>query len=320
MKLSRFAIYSWVVLTYNLAVILWGAYVRASGSGAGCGSHWPLCNGEVIPRAPRIETLIELAHRLTSGLSLILIVVLAVWAFRAYPKGHHLRLGTSLAVLFLITEALVGAGLVLFELVATNASVARALFMSVHLTNTFMLLAALTLTAWWALGGLPPRLREQGSFGWIFAVGLLGTLILGVSGAVTALGDTLFPATSLAEGLKQDFSSTAHLLIRLRLLHPAIAITVSCYLVIAAGVACFLKPENWLRRFSLILAALILIQLGVGLLNVTLLAPIRLQLTHLLLADLMWISLVLLTNTVLAKKVRQGELVERPGLRPALKV
>ncbi|MBV9958983.1 MAG: COX15/CtaA family protein, partial [Acidobacteria bacterium] len=148
MKLNRFAAYAWGVVGYNLLVIVWGAYVRASGAGAGCGSHWPLCNGEVIPHSKGIETLIELTHRLTSGLSLLLIVGLAVWAFRAFQKGHPVRRGAVLSLLFILTEALIGAVLVRRELVAGNASLSRAVVMSIHLINTFTLLAFLALTAW----------------------------------------------------------------------------------------------------------------------------------------------------------------------------
>lgn len=300
MKLNRLALFAWGVLGYNLAVILWGAYVRASGSGAGCGSHWPLCNGEVIPRAPQLETLIELSHRLTSGVALLLVLALGVWAWRAFPKGHRVRRGAALSIFFILTEALVGAGLVLFELVADNASMARALFMSVHLANTFILVAMLTLTAWWASGGAALRLKGQGALGLLFAVALGAMLVLGVSGAVTALGDTLFPAGSLAEGVRQDFSPTAHLLIRLRILHPLIAVAVSVYLVVVAVIAGLQRPGSWTRRFAVSIIALLVIQLGAGLLNVALLAPIWLQLLHLLLADLCWIALVLLTANSLA--------------------
>ena len=109
------------MLAYNLAVILWGAYVRASGSGAGCGAHWPLCNGEVIPRAPSIATLVEYSHRLTSGLALLGVVALMVWTWRVWGRGHPARRGALLSLIFILTEAAVGAGLVLFELVADNA-------------------------------------------------------------------------------------------------------------------------------------------------------------------------------------------------------
>ncbi len=298
----RFVFFSWSVLVYNLGIIVWGAFVRASGSGAGCGSHWPLCNGQVIPRSPSVETLIEFSHRFTSGIALILVVGLAVAAFRTFPKRHIVRRGAALSLFFIITEALVGAGLVLFSLVADNASIARALFMSVHLANTFLLVAALTLTAWWASGGRPMQLRGQGSILWLLLLGCAATLMLGVSGAVAALGDTLFPSGSLAQGIRDDFSPTAHFLIRLRFLHPTIAFGTAVYLVVLGALARVARPNPDTRRFSRALSVLFVTQLAVGSLNVVLLAPIPMQLIHLLLADIVWIVLILLTAATLAEQ------------------
>jgi heme A synthase len=153
-RLSRFA---WLTLVYNVAVIAWGAYVRATGSGAGCGSHWPLCNGEIIPRGPTLETLVEFSHRLTSGLALVAVVVLFWWTRRESARTHPARRASAWALVFMLTEAGVGAALVLFRLVADNASMARAMFMAIHLVNTFVLLAFLTLTAHWLSGGAPVR-------------------------------------------------------------------------------------------------------------------------------------------------------------------
>lgn len=295
MQMSRsFSWYSWAVLGYNVIVILWGAYVRATGSGAGCGSHWPLCNGQVIPRAAQIETLIEFTHRLTSGFSLILVLVLFIWAFRLFPKGSPVRLGASLSLAFILTEALVGAGLVLFEWVAGDVSNGRVISMAVHLVNTFLLLAALTMTAWWASGGAAPSFAGQGAWTWVFSLGLAGVILLGVSGAVTALGDTLFPATSLAEGLAQDFNPAAHFLIRLRVWHPVIAVILGFYLLFLSGLAALFRPDRTIRLFAGCLAVLFVLQLAAGLVNLLLLAPVWMQLVHLLLADLVWISLVLL--------------------------
>lgn len=299
MKLNRRAGYAWGVLAFNLAVILWGAYVRATGSGAGCGSHWPLCNGQVIPRAPRIETVIEFSHRLSSGLAFLLVVGLVVWAYRAYPKKHHVRLGAGFSMLFMITEALVGAGLVLFELVAGNTSMARAMVMAVHLMNTFLLLGALTLTAWWVSGGKPFRLKGQGVAGWLLGIGFVAMLILGASGGVTALGDTLFPARSLAEGLQQKFSPTAHILVRLRLFHPLIAVGVGIYLILAAAICYRMRPAALTQHLARLLGGLYLVQLVAGALNVVLLAPVWMQLVHLLLSDGVWIVLVILASSVL---------------------
>jgi heme A synthase len=302
MKISKFAKYVWFVLTFNLGVILWGAYVRATGSGAGCGNHWPLCNGVVIPRPEQIETLIEFVHRMSSGIAFLLVVGMLIWAWRIYPRGSLVRKAAVFSMIFMITEALVGAGLVLFELVAENVSTARAFSISVHLVNTFILLACLSLTGWWSSGGKPVIIRISDRNVWLLGIGFFGMLILGMSGALTALGDTLFPVSNLEEGLRQDFSSSAHFLIRLRLLHPTIAIAVSAYLLVVI---------NWILRrlyrdrnkfFGRSVILLLLFQLLAGLINVVLLAPVWMQIVHLLLSDLIWISLVLFAAASLSRE------------------
>jgi heme A synthase len=295
-RLGRFA---WEVLGWNIAVILWGAYVRATGSGAGCGSHWPLCNGELIPRAPGAATLIELSHRLTSGLALIVVLILLVWTFRATPARHPARTGAVLSFVFILTEAAVGAGLVLFRLVADNATMARAMFMGTHLVNTFLLVASLTLTAYWLDGGA--RLRVAGRRGAVTGVAAGAALLLltGVSGAVAALGDTLFPAGSLGAALSSDLSATAHILVRLRVLHPALAIGTGIFLI-AAGSRLAGERGAAGRPYAIALAVLAAIQLAAGLLNVILLAPVWMQIVHLALADAVWIAAVLLGASLLS--------------------
>jgi heme A synthase len=301
MKLTRFAKYAWFVLIVNLGVILWGAYVRATGSGAGCGNHWPLCNGQVIPRSEQIETMIEFTHRASSGVAFLLVLGMLIWAWRVFPRGNRVRNGAILSMLFMITEALLGAGLVLFELVAENTSTARALSISVHLVNTFILLACISLTAWWASGGEPLELHRKDIKVWILAIGFLGVLMLGMSGALTALGDTLFPVTSLEEGIRQDFSSTAHFLIRLRILHPTIAVVISLYLIIIIGWINYRVKNNGNIVLGRLTIFLIGLQLLAGLINVLLLAPVWMQLIHLFLSDTVWICLVLFAAASLSK-------------------
>lgn len=295
MRLARFA---WGVLAWNLAVILWGAYVRASGSGAGCGAHWPLCNGEVVPRAPSVETLIEYSHRVTSGLALLAVAALAFWTFRATRRGDPARTGAVWSVIFILTEAAVGAGLVLFELVADNASMARAMFMAAHLVNTFFLLAALTLTAWWLSGGAPVRIAGRTAASSLLGGLALGLLLSGMSGAVAALGDTLYPSQSHAEGLRATLSPASHLLIRLRVLHPLIALTAGVVLMFAAPRVT--RPSDATgQRLGRAVVVLAGTQLLGGIANVLLLAPVWMQMVHLLVADLVWISFVLLGAQVL---------------------
>ncbi len=296
----RFAAFAWGLLAYDVAVVLWGAFVRATGSGAGCGRHWPMCNGEIVPRAPRLETLIELSHRVSSGSAFLLTAVLAVWAFRAFPRRHRVRRGAVVAMLLMVSEAAVGAGLVLFELVAHDASMKRALSVSVHLVNTFLLLAATALTAWWASGGGAPARAGQRAVLWVVGIPLAAMLVVGASGAVTALGDTLFPSASLSAGLREDFSPTAHLFIRLRAIHPLLAVMTGAGTVIATGLVRALRPSPAVRVWSRTTGALVAAQVAAGLVALLARAPVWMQLVHLLLADSVWIALVLTAGAALS--------------------
>lgn len=296
---NRFVVYTWGVLVYNLLVILWGAFVRATGSGAGCGSHWPLCNGEVIPRAPAVETMVEFTHRLTSGVALLMVAGMLVWAYRAYPRGHIVRRGAVLSMVFIITEALLGAGLVLFELVAHNASLTRAVSMAAHLLNTFILLACITLTAWWASGGESIRLRGQGAVASWLITGMVGLILVGMSGAVIALGDTLFFAHTRAGGSEEDLAPLVSAIVSIRMMHPTLAIGIGAFVVIAAWYTSTARPGATTRRLAIALTALYAVQLVAGYVNVALQAPVWMQLVHLFLADAVWIALILLAASAL---------------------
>jgi heme a synthase len=293
----RFARCAWGVLAFNLVVVLWGGFVRASGSGAGCGSHWPLCNGEVVPQSPATATVIEFVHRLMSALDLLLVGGLCLWARRLFPRKHSVRKSSVLSAVFLLGEALIGAGLVLFEHVAKDASIARAYWLAGHLLNTLTLLACLALTAWWAATkALPTRLAP--GLVWIAGLSLGGVMLLSVSGAIAALGDTLFPATTLVAGLRDDLSSVS-IFVRLRLWHPVIAGMVVAGLLFAV-VPVAARGGAVTRRIGVILGAFVTTQLLAGFVNVLLLAPVWAQMVHLLLADLMWIALVLFFACALA--------------------
>src|SRR6267154_6759912 len=224
--LRRFA---WLTLAYNIAVILWGAYVRATGSGAGCGNRWPLCNGTVLPRTPQAQTIIEFTHRLTSGLAILMVASLLIWCRRKTSKGDWARRSSALALLLLFNEALLGALLVLFEHVAQDRSPGRVLFLCMHFGNTLLLLAALALTAQWlAKGQRRFAVRRNRTEIVLVVLGLLATMFIGTTGSLAALGDTLFPATSLRASLIEDFSS-GNILLRLRFLHPVVAALAAIY-------------------------------------------------------------------------------------------
>jgi len=294
-RVSRFTL---LVLIYNVLVILFGAFVRASGSGSGCGAHWPLCNGEVIPTEPVIETMIEFTHRITSGFSLLFILLLFIYVFKNSQKGNYCRRAVSSALFFTILEALLGAGLVLFELVGDNDSVLRAVVISIHLLNTFMLLGSLVLLYDWSgKDNLQSKVVSINKLPWIILLTIF-ILVLSMSGAITALGDTLFPASSLAEGLQQDISDSTHFLIELRIYHPLIAIITIILILSMLKFGLKVNSDHDIK-LSNTLVGLFLLQLFLGGLNVLLLAPIWMQIVHLMVADLIWICYVLFVNRVM---------------------
>jgi heme a synthase len=307
-KRAVFARAAYAVLAFNFLVVAWGAYVRASGSGAGCGRHWPKCNGEILPAVKSAATFIEFAHRATSGLALLMVVGLWVASRALFPKGAKVRRFATLSALFMATEALLGAGLVLFEYVAKDASMKRAFSMSLHLCNTFCLLGCIAATAYVAHRKLEPSLRS----GRLWP--LLGMIPVGVSGAIAALGDTLFPATSLGEGLRADLGA-GHIFLKLRTLHPALAVASSLLLLLFIAAAqrksqpsqapslapyrtsALAAPPSASQQARARLAtwvrAGVIAQLLLGLVNVALLAPVPIQLMHLLLADAIFVATAL---------------------------
>jgi cytochrome c oxidase assembly protein subunit 15 len=290
--LTRFA---WLTLAYNITVILWGAYVRATGSGAGCGNRWPLCNGTVLPRTPTAQTIIEFTHRLTSGLAILMVSSLLVWCWRKTSKGDWVRYSSLLAILFLFNEALLGALLVLFEHVAQDRSRERAILLCAHFGNTLLLLGALALTAHWLSQGCR-RFSVVKNRAAAVALGLLATMSIGITGSLAALGDTLFPANSLRTSLVEDFSS-GNILLRLRFLHPIAAAIAAAYVLWL--ILKRLKNPGRLWNQGVMLAGVLIGQIGLGILNVLLLAPVWLQLVHLLIAELFWVLVVLASATLL---------------------
>ncbi len=285
-------------MLYTLFVILFGAVVRITGSGAGCGQHWPTCHGEIAHLPQSIETVIEMTHRLTSGLAMLGVFGLTWLLFRRTPQGHGARVWALASSALMVSEALVGAGLVLLELVGHNDSVPRAVVMAVHLVNTAALLFALLGVTWLVdkpEGARLPLLsgwstaQGQGNFwsGPAFPVGALLLLVVSAAGAVTALGDTVYPvgertsyevARSLAQG-------QGHYLEQLRGVHPLIA-AASATFFIAVG-------ARLSSRLGRAIVHTTLLQVALGLLNIYLSAPGWMQVIHLAVANLLWILWVM---------------------------
>lgn len=296
--LARLAL---TTLVATILVILFGAYVRATGSGAGCGSSWPLCEGELVPTSPRTETVVEFSHRVSSAAVGLLVVAMTLLAFRRTDEGDPVRAAAVWSVVFMGLEAAIGAGLVHFELVGDDTSTVRALWMGGHLVNTFLLLGALTLTVHFARGGRPLRWRRRTWTTAALSLALFGLLLVGASGAVAALGDTLFRAETLQEALRQDLSPTAHVLVRLRAVHPVLAVGVGLFLLVLPTSLRKRGAGRTAHRLGGGIGLLVLAQIGLGALNILLMAPIWLQIVHLLVADMLWIGVVALAASVLSE-------------------
>jgi heme a synthase len=302
--LRRFA---WAVLAYFIAVILWGSLVRATGAGAGCGNHWPLCNGTVLQHSASANTMIEFAHRITSGLSFFSALALLVWTFAGTVRGHLARAAAVASVAFTLVEAILGALLVKLGLTAQSQSPLRPWYLALHLTNTLLLLAALTLTAHLLSrrhGYLRGAIRLVAPFGAV--AGVIVVLIVGVTGSLAALGDTLFPATSLGSALAEDFSSTSGWLVRWRWTHPTIAFLASIFLIWIL-VRAAQRTTHWDNRgLSALVLVLLAAQYVLGVLDVVMLAPVWLQIAHLLGADVLWAALVVLTARLTLQPIETG--------------
>jgi cytochrome c oxidase assembly protein subunit 15 len=305
-EISRVARFAWTALYWTVAVVLWGAYVRATGSGAGCGNRWPLCDGDVVGASAKPQTIAEFTHRITSVISLLMVTGLVVWCWRVTKKGDWARYSTVLAAGFLANEALLGAALVLLKHVANDQSAGRILLLCLHSGNTFLLLAMLSLTAIWLSNGnrsfrFSRKWREVSFIG----VTLLTTMLAGIMGAVAALADTLFPSTSLHSSLMQDFGSVTPALLHFRLFHPPAALITACYVPWIV-----LRSSTSRNRFSRSAIALVIsvpVQIGVGIANVLFLAPVWLQIAHLFVADVLWVLLVVVSADLVLERAGIGE-------------
>lgn len=310
---SGFTQYAWILLIYNLLAVGWGVFVRASRSGDGCGSHWPLCDGSHTPLMGDPARLVEMSHRISTGIIGPMAVALAIWAFRKFPKGHLVRNASLVVVAMTVVEGLIGAALVKFELVTNNDSAARAGVMAFHVLSTFLLVGAIAVCAL-ASGYDPrPKLKGQGTVGWILAMGAVGMFFMGVSGSISALGHQLHETPDV---LKAALNPATHWMVRLQPLHPLIAASVGLYLLLTAGLIIHLRPDARVKRAVQWMVGLYAFQMAVGALNIWFKAPIGMQMFHLVMADLNWISLVGVSLFAFAEGVERVE--HRPAPVEAL--
>jgi heme A synthase len=324
-KTSKFGKFAWAVLGYNLIVILWGVFLRASLSGDGCGEHWLTCSGEFIPSAPQLKTQIEFFHRVTSSLAGLLVIGLVIAAIVRY-RGDRSALNkrliklSLLSLFFIIIEGIVGGLLVLTGNTAANWTPQRPFWMAAHLINTFTLVAVLTLTARAASGRAKLRFADvPPKTVWLLVIAVLGIFLTGMSGSIAALSSMLFPSSTLAEGIAKDFSATSHYILRLRVFHPILSVATGLYLIFIGG---WFKSRSGgdenVTRWANYMSLLVLVQFISGGVTILTLAPIVMQLVHLLLADLVWIAFVMMAAEFLGRQWQAFPATDRiAGTAPA---
>ncbi len=286
-SLRSFYIASWMLVAYTVIIILWGAWVRLSGSGDGCGDHWPLCNGEVVPLERMSKTWIEYSHRISTAIYGILILA-QIWLSRKYfATGHPARFWALTTLVFTITEAFIGRQLVKAGLVNQSADLSRLIVMPLHLINTSLLLFSGVMTAESIRYGhlprqsLSSRIRNRG------VMYLGGLTIVLITGAVAALGSHLMPSESLLHGFTHDLAPDSHPAVRLRILHPLVALALPIALLLFAQLPSSLtngsSQARWYRRFTIGL----IVAVGIGLTTLSFLAPVWLKITHLLMTNIL---------------------------------
>jgi heme a synthase len=256
---------------YTLVVIAWGAWVRISHSGDGCGDHWPHCLGELIPLGAEKKTWIEYSHRLMSGLYGLLALAI-FFHFRQLRYGSLTRKLSAAVFVLMLIEAGLGALLVKRGLVTVDDSVERLLVMSLHQLNSFLLTGVSFLLAHSVI--TPLR--------WRWSKSTFAFIVVSMTGAIAALSTTLFPTVSLLEGILRDFHEDSHIFVRLRILHPVLALSLMGFLAYHF----YLKGK---ARLALEIFGALL----VGVVTLMTLSPVWLKLTHLLLAHYLWARICL---------------------------
>ncbi|MEA3503052.1 MAG: COX15/CtaA family protein [Actinomycetota bacterium] len=301
---------AWSVLIFNVGVVLGGAIVRATGSGDGCGESWPLCTDRIIPANPGVETVIEFSHRITSALALFGVIALFMFAVRLYEKGNRVRNAAAASLALLLFESVLGALLIIFGWVDQDASIGRIIVVPIHLLNTYILIGALTFTAWWSSGNPGPTKPVDARQRRSLILGALGILLIGAIGALNALSDSLYPAESFFSGVAEEFSSEAPWLLQVRILHPIVAIAVGLGVAyVAMRLAATATGRT--KRFGAAVGGLILLQFLVGLVNVMLAAPLETQVIHLAIADTIWIVYLIFSASLLGERVPAEHPIER---------
>jgi cytochrome c oxidase assembly protein subunit 15 len=238
------------------------------------------------------KTLTEYLHRLTSGFYGIFVLSLWLWNFKLFPKKTAARQASTAVLVLMILEALLGAALVLKGLVGENATIFRLVVMTCHQMNSLLLTGSTVVLALVSRPQLEPEtLHIQWRNLFSNAKFWMTFMVIPATGAWAALANTLFPSQNLQEGILKDLTPDVPWILRLRIVHPVLALTIGFYLVFRFYKKSF-DSEGDVSNANLILAGVLSVALIFGMLTLLALSPVWMKLVHLTLAQVVWISIV----------------------------
>jgi cytochrome c oxidase assembly protein subunit 15 len=289
-----------LLVFYTLLVILWGAWVRISHSGDGCGDSWPLCNDQLIPQTNSAKTWTEFSHRFMSGLYGIWVLGIWLWVkFKVDPQSS-LQKTKNLLLFFTFTEAALGAKLVLSGLVGLEDSIHRSFFMSLHMINSLALMAATYLCSLICKIEIQDKELYKTHLSHFLSQThrkkfiLAGVFLVFVfaSGAIASLSTTIFPSSSLWEGLLMDFKANSHYLVKLRGSHPLTGLIAGLTSVALAYSLLMSGLHDQLRQQTSRFFVFSILQTALGILALLMLSPLPLKILHLTVGHLYFLSIV----------------------------
>ncbi len=280
---------AWAGSGFTLGLIVLGGIVRITGSGMGCGDHWPRCDGEWFPPLD-LPTLIESSHRWFAAVVSLLVASIAVVALRRHRSEPELRNPAILAAALLVAQVLLGA--VTVKLVLPPSVVIT------HFANAMVLLAVLLVLALRAGSGsgrpLPQSDRHPAhrlvtaTAAAGFVVILFGAQVANFDAGLLCLGFPLCNGSAMPP---------AGPLAQLHWAHRALAFGFVVLLgLLAARVRSDARPESaGLRVWTAAVVAATLVQVGVAAAMILHLLPTGLRALHLLVGAAIWAALVILT-------------------------
>jgi len=275
----RFTRLAWTAATFTYLLIILGAIVRITGSGLGCGEHWPLCNGELLPPLD-LPTIIEYGHRLAAAAVSVLVAALAVYAWwlrrgagspKGVPDGPGERFSPDrtayVALGLLVVQVLLGAVTVKLSLPPWTVIL--------HLGTAMLLLATLILIA----RGHPITPHSRVGLAALtlgFGTVLFGALTANLGAASACLG---FPLCN------DQFIPAGNYLQHIHWTHRLLAYTLFAYVWWWA-----LRSK---KRGAWYVVGLVTVQVAVAAGMVLLSLPPALQAAHVAVGTAVWAALVL---------------------------